>query len=142
MSETTPDAPQSTTLVNVAAALDRAKEIQIRHQRQVSFLIGLQTRLPILESALVYATKVHKETGEDITRLTAEISSAKKHIEQLTAWVARNITTPEDIEAATALAEKIKRLYKELEKKKDALHRLESGLPADTVDDTAPTISK
>lgn len=142
MSDTPPDATASPTLVNVAAALERAKEIQVRHQRQVSFLIGLQTRLPILESALAYSKKVHKEAGEDITRLSTEIDAAKKHIVQLTDWIGRNISTPEDIEIATALAEKIKRLYKDIEKRKEALHRLEVGLPADVLTDVAAIPTK
>jgi len=121
--------PVNPSILNAAAAIERAKEIHDRYKRQKGYLIALESRLPILESALAYNKKIHKESGEDIERLTLEIAAAKKHIGQLHTWVNNNASIQEDVAVANELAEKIKRLQKVIEKNREELHRLEVGLP-------------
>lgn len=111
------------------AAIEKAKEVADRYKRQVSYLVMLQCRLPILESAYNYAEKTHRESGEDVVRLTREIAAVKDHIEKLSGWVAKNSSMPEDIEQANTLAAKIKRLQQEINRKRLEMQRLANGLP-------------
>lgn len=121
--------PQNAQEVNPAAVLDRAKEVAERFERQRTYLVGLTSRLPILKSALAHAHKVHRESGEDIVRLEKEIPVVEAHIEKLTTWIAKNVDTQDDVEIANALARRIARLQKEIERKQKELHRVEAGLP-------------
>jgi chromosome segregation ATPase len=119
----------STQDVNPALLLERAKEVADRFTRQKTYLISLTTRLPLLKSALVYAQKVHTESGEDIARLSKEIPAIESHISKLEVWIATNFDTEDDVAIANALAKRIARLQKEIERKQRELHRVEAGLP-------------
>lgn len=123
------DQPQQPVTDNAAAAIEKAKAVADRFNRQLTFLRALNTRLPVLENALAVAKKVHAESGDDVSRLTKEVEYAKKHIAQLDAWVANNLDMPENVAAANELAAKIKRLQKDIERKRQEMHRLEAGLP-------------
>ncbi len=117
------------TSINPAAALERAAQVQERYQRNVGYLCMLQTRLPILENAYTQRKKDLEEATLDVVRLEKEISHAKDHIVKLVEWVGKNSDMPDDIAMATALADKIRKLQKEIEKKQKELHRVEAGLP-------------
>lgn len=115
--------------INPAAAIEKAKEVADRFKRNQSYLITLNTRLPILEAALKQRTKDMEEAISDVKRLTADIAQAKDHRDKLEVWVANNLDMPDDVAQANALAERIKKLQKEIEKKQREMHRLEVGLP-------------
>lgn len=117
-----------TPISNAAAVIEKAKQVADRYNRQVTFLLGLNIRLPILKSALAYATKMAKEHSEDRDRLTLEVAAAEKHIEQLTVWTAKNMSMPDDVATANSLADKIKRLQKDIERRRIELQRMEESL--------------
>lgn len=110
-------------------AIEKAREVAERYKRQQGYLTTLNTRLPILQGALKYNRKVAKEAAENVTRLELEVAAVVKHIEQLTAWLAKHADLPDDIAQANALADKIERLQKEIERRRKQLERLENGLP-------------
>lgn len=124
------DTQQTPVLSNAAEALQRAKEINDRVTRQQNYLISLRTRLPILESALARERKAYKEAGDNVARLELEREAAVKHISKLEVWLGKHVGDTGDMVEVVALANRIKRLLSDIERKKRELHRLEAGLPA------------
>lgn len=120
-----PVAPTS----NPAADIERVAQVQKRYDRNVGYLCMLHTRLPIQEAALKQRRIDLEEAQADVIRLEKAITHDKHHASQLVEWVHKNSDMPDDIAQATALAERIKRLQKEIEKKQRELHRVEAGLP-------------
>lgn len=110
-------------------ALEKAKQMQDRITRNKNALISMSTTVEVKRNALVYAKKRLKEAQEDVERLSVEIPILDRHIEQLNVWCGKNLESDEQMQMATALAKKIQKLQKELEAKRQALHRLEAGLP-------------
>lgn len=117
------------TPLNPASVLERTAQVHDRYKRNVGYLVMLQTRIPILETALKQRKLDLEEATADVIRLEKEISNSKDHANKLVDWVAKNADMPDDIAQANALAEKIRKLQKEIEKKQRELHRVESGLP-------------
>ena len=115
--------------INPAAVLERTAQVHDRYKRNVGYLVMLQTRIPILETALKQRKIDLEEATADVMRLEKEIATSKTHATQLVDWVAKNADMPDDIAQANALAEKIRKLQKEIEKKQRELHRVEAGLP-------------
>ena len=115
--------------INPAAAIEKAKQVAERYTRQTDYLRSLTTRLPVITAALKQRKRDYEEAERDVTRLTREVAQVTEHIEKLAAWVAKNQDMPEDVAVANALADKIKRLQREIERKQRDIHRLEAGLP-------------
>lgn len=122
MTETVPS-------INPAAALERAAQVQDRYKRNIGYLIMLQTRIPIQEAALKQRRIDLEEATADVIRLEKDIATSKDHATKLVDWVGKNADMPDDIAQANALAEKIRKLQKDIEKKQRELHRVEAGLP-------------
>lgn len=109
-------------------AMEKAKEMAARITRNKNALISIRTTLEVKRSALAYTQKVLKELHEDEQRLQKEVPALEHHVEQLENWCAKHLDSDEQVQIATELAKKIDRLRKELEKKRNELHRMESGL--------------
>ena len=111
------------------SAMERAKEIADRINRNKSALISISTTLVVKRNAYKYALIAQKDANEDVERLGKEIPALEHHEEQLSVWCAKNLDSDEQVAMATAIAKKIDRLRKELDAKRKELQRLENGLP-------------
>lgn len=120
---------EATPSVNPAAAIERAAQVNDRYKRNVGYLVMLHTRIPIQEAALKQRRLDLEEATIDVLRLEKEISTAKEHATKLVDWVGKNADMPDDIAQTNMLAEKIRKLQKDIEKRQRELHRIQSGLP-------------
>jgi len=122
------DTPVPNAPVTISA-MERAKEIADRINRNRSALISISTTLEVKKVAYTHALIEQKEANEDVERLAKEIPALEHHKAQLVTWCAKNLDTDEQMQMATAIAKKIDKLRKELDAKRKELQRLENGLP-------------
>lgn len=121
----TPVQPAPVTI----SAMERAKEIADRINRNKSALISISTTLGVKESVYQWALVRQREANEEVERLAKEIPALKHHKDQLETWCSKHLDSDEQVQMATALAKKIDKLRKELDAKRKELHRIENGLP-------------
>lgn len=122
------DTPVADAPVTISA-MERAKEIADRINRNKTALVSISTTIEVKRNALKHALADQKEANENVERLSKEIPSLEHHETQLKAWCAKNLDSDEQIAVATAIAKKIDKLRKELDAKRKELQRLENGLP-------------
>jgi predicted RNase H-like nuclease (RuvC/YqgF family) len=122
------DTPVAEAPVTISA-MERAKEIADRINRNKSALVSISTTLEVKRNAYKHALIAQKEANEDVERLAKEIPALEHHEGQLKTWCAKNLDSDEQVAMATAIAKKIDRLRKELDAKRKELQRLENGLP-------------
>lgn len=115
----------STSEQSPASLMADAKEIKIRFNRNYNALRSLRASLDVKKPMLAALLKQKKSLDEDVDRLTAEIPKIEERVAQLATWCADHSDMSRAGDQAEALAAKIARMSKELERKREELRRIE-----------------